>query len=438
MSPALPLPPGRFGPPWIGESLAITRSNHGFFLERFAQYGPIFRTRLFGVNFAVFSGSEAFHLFATDPRIQRGGTDPLPLRQMFPGSLLFVDGEEHHARKRVMLHAVRDPAAIAAYLPTFQEHLGRTVDAWYDAGSASVMADLQRTSATLSAAMLTGDLTPAHVDEVDRIFTNMREAFETLPLPIPGTAYGRALKSRRRAQEIVDEMVARHRSGGYDDVISRVIAKADADGVPMESLRGDLLFLLFAAQAGYFGPLALLTMVMGQRPDLMGRALEEVRAVSPDGEITREHLERLTYLTQLARELRRYFPMNSSTFFGRVTEDIEVGGYRIPAGWGAIGGVHITLHSPEVFAEPERFDPDRFSPEAVAARAPGSYVPHGDGLYEHHRCAGEDLVTVACQIYLVLLLRRGTWSLPAQDLALTNELFPLPASGVQIALTRHP
>jgi hypothetical protein len=38
----------------------------------------------------------------------------------------------------------------------------------------------------------------------------------------------------------------------------------------------------------------------------------------------------------------------------------------------------------------------------------------------------------------VLLLRRGTWSLPAQDLALTNELFPLPASGVQIALTRHP
>ena len=68
--------------------------------------------------------------------------------------------------------------------------------------------------------------------------------------------------------------------------------------------------------------------------------------------------------------------------------------------------------------------------------APGSYVPHGDGERNHHRCPGEDMVTIAIKLYLTLLLRKLDWSLPEQDLTLTNELFPLPASGLQVSFTR--
>ena len=53
-----------------------------------------------------------------------------------------------------------------------------------------------------------------------------------------------------------------------------------------------------------------------------------------------------------------------------------------------------------------------------------------------HRCPGEDVVTVAVKLYLTLLLRRATWDLPEQDLELTNELFPLPTSGLRV--TFHP
>ena len=61
-----PLPPGRLGLPWLGETVAIARSNHGFYEDHFDKYGPIFKTRLFGVNFVVVSGAEAFHQFNTD------------------------------------------------------------------------------------------------------------------------------------------------------------------------------------------------------------------------------------------------------------------------------------------------------------------------------------------------------------------------------------
>ena len=64
------VPPGRLGLPWLGETTAIARSNHGFYTDRFERYGPIFKTRLFGINFVVLSGAEAFHRFATDPAIE--------------------------------------------------------------------------------------------------------------------------------------------------------------------------------------------------------------------------------------------------------------------------------------------------------------------------------------------------------------------------------
>ena len=106
---------------------------------------------------------------------------------------------------------------------------------------------------------------------------------------------------------------------------------------------------------------------------------------------------------------------------------MEVGGYRIPKGWGAMGGIHINMRNPDVFPDPDRFDPDRFAPPREAALPPGSYVPHGDGQATHHRCPGENIVTVAVKVYLALL-RTAEWTIPDQDLTLTNELFPLPCS----------
>lgn len=431
-----PLPPGRSGLPWIGESLSIVRSNHAFYTDRVARYGPIFRTRLFGSDFVVFSGHEAFHAFATDPRIQRGDADPITAEQIFVNSLALIDGTEHHTRKEVMLAAIGYRSAIQAYLPKMQELLQRTIDEWKATGTASVRADLRVFAARLCAAQYTGDESPEAVDELNRITADMREAFMTLPLPIPGTTYGRAIKGRRRLVEIIAELLERHLDFDHDDVVSRMIAAAHGAGVPVDKLKGDILHLMFAGQGGYFVPLTLVTMIVGQHPEIMERARAEVLAVTPDGPITLAQLDRLEYLGRISKELRRYFAMNSATFFGRVTAPMEVGGYRIPAGWGAIGGIHINMRNPEVFPDPDTFDPDRFLPDREAARPPGSYVPHGDGDPTHHRCPGEDIVTVAVKMYLALLLRECSWTIPPQDLSLTNELFPLPASGLRIDV--HP
>ncbi len=429
-----PLPPGSLGLPWLGESLAIAGNNHGFYKDRFKKYGPIFKTRLFGINFIVFSGPEAMHRFATDPAIERGGTDPISVKQIFVKSLALIDGPEHRARKAVMLKAVQHRDSIERWLPRMQRIMATIIGKWEKEGDVTVMPDLRVMSAMLSGALYTGDESRAHIDELNMILGWMREAFQTAPIPIPGTKYGKAMKGRKRLQQLILDALDRHRSGTYDDILSIMMAEAKERGVPEEKLRGDLLHLLFASQGGYFVPLTLISMTLGQRPDLMEKAREEVMRVAPDGQLTMEHMDKLEYLERLSKELRRFFAMNSATFFGKVKESIEVGGYHIPQGWGAIGGIHITMRAPENFENPDRFDPDRFTPDQIAARRPGSYVPHGDGERAGHKCPAEDIVAVAVKLFLTLMLRRNTWVVPPQDLTLTNELFPLPTSNLKIVL----
>lgn len=432
MSQSLPLPPGRLGLPWLGESLSLVRSNHGFYTDRLAVHGPIFKTRLFGNDFVVFSGHEAFHTFATDPRIIRGDADPITARQMFLDSLALQEGEEHRTRKSVLVSAIGFRSAIEAYLPRMQRLMSELIDGWWSRGTASVRPDLQLFAARLAGSLYTGDESDQAARELDHVVSDMRAAFLLIPVDLPGTSYHRAIRSRNRLTEIVDAAIARHRTAAYDDILSRLITAADGSGIEPQALRADVRHLIFANQAGYFAPLTLATMELPRHPGIVAKARAEVQSLAPEGPITMEVLDRLVYLEQISKEVRRRFALNSATFFGRLTAPMEVGGFRIPAGWGAIGGIHITMRNPDAFPDPGRFDPDRFEPERESALAPGSYVPHGDGEFTHHRCPAENLVTVAIKLYLALLLRDTEWSVPEQDLTLTNELFPLPASGLTV------
>ncbi len=429
-----PLPPGRLGLPWLGETVAIARSNHGFYEDHFDKYGPIFKTRLFGVNFVVVSGAEAFHQFNTDPRIERGSTDPVSVEQIFLRSLALEDGDEHHMRKDVMLHGIRTREAINAFLPRMERIMTATIDGWAREGKAVTRPDLQVLAAQLSLAIYASVESQERAEELSELVADMRNAFATVPVAIPFTPYAKAIKSRDKVVAMIDEEIAKHQQaqpGKYDDTMSRMLAAAEDHQVPVDKLRGDLLHVFFASQGGYFVPLTLITLALGQHLDLQEKAREEVMAVAPDGPVTMEQIDRLQYLGQLSKELRRYFAMNSANFFGKAKEEIEIGGYRIPQGWGAVAAIHITMRSPKVYDDPDTFDPERFSPEREAVLAPGSYVPHGDGQRDHHRCPGEDIVTVAVKLYLVLLLRRLSYTLPEQDLTLSNELFPLPVSGLR-------
>ncbi len=62
----LPLPPGKFGLPIIGETISFLQDSD-FTDKRYEKYGSIFKTRIFGNPTIVMIGSEAnYFLFTND------------------------------------------------------------------------------------------------------------------------------------------------------------------------------------------------------------------------------------------------------------------------------------------------------------------------------------------------------------------------------------
>ncbi|MBE9215058.1 hypothetical protein IQ247_20725 [Plectonema cf. radiosum LEGE 06105] len=65
----LPLPPGKFGLPIIGETISFLKDSD-FTDKRYEKYGSIFKTRLFANPTIVMIGSEANRFLFTNDKVK--------------------------------------------------------------------------------------------------------------------------------------------------------------------------------------------------------------------------------------------------------------------------------------------------------------------------------------------------------------------------------
>lgn len=434
------LPPGSLGLPFLGETLALAWNNHAFFRKRFEKYGPVFKTRLFGSPVVVFIGPEAFPFFLDPNYFTREGSNPRHMQELLDWeSLPLIDGDKHRTRKRLVLEAFR-PEALGRYVPVIEKTVRLFLERWERKGEITWVSEYRDLSAVLSSALLIGKEPGSGNDGIGEVIETYLKGFTSMPVNLHFNTYGKALRSRDELLARISKAIAEHRSRPFQDMLGELIeARADG-GAPLtdEQLRREVLHLFFAAYGGIYISLTFLSLTLAQFPEVMARAREEVRRQAPEGPLSLEVLQKLTFLDQVAREIRRYYPINSVTFFARVKQALDFHGYHVPEKWLALGGIYTTLHDPKAFANPDTFDPGRFEPGRPGQNVAACYVPQGGGPREGHRCPGEDLITVLMKSVAVLLLRDYTWDLPPQDLGLSRDLFPIPKSGLVARFRREP
>lgn len=426
-----PVPPGSLGLLGLAETLAFVSNPFAFFERRIERHGPVFKTRILGERVICLAGSEGIAFLNDERYFTRQGSSPPAVQELLHREAVpFLGGEAHRRRKRLLL-APFSEEALASYVPLVCTIVQRYLARWRarDAPFAW-LPQLDALCFDIANALFAGADPESSNPTVLAAVKALADGMLALPVKLPFTTYGKALRARDELRRYVAEMVAQHSGDGPRHVLGW-LAEARADdgkGLTAEEMEIETLHFFMAGHGALTGVLAATVLALAQQPKATELARAEALEHAAEGTPTFETLARLSYVDRLGREIRRHSRLLPMTFFATVKADCEFGGYSLPAGWKAVGCIHATHVDAKSWPLPESFDPDRFADE----RFPAGYCPQGGGPADGHRCAGEPLTDMVLSLFIAMLLRELEWSLPPQDLRPPSgpSLLPLPRSGI--------
>ncbi|XP_008482856.2 cytochrome P450 4c3-like isoform X1 [Diaphorina citri] len=130
--------------------------------------------------------------------------------------------------------------------------------------------------------------------------------------------------------------------------------------------------------------------------------LQDVLGDSPDSAPTYDQLQRLDLLTRVIKETMRLFPA-APVIARSAPYEVQCGDYTIPAGASIAIFIYGLHRHPQLWNNPNQFDPDRFLPSQSSHRNPSGYVPFSLGP---RGCIGSKYAMLQMKTTISTILRR--------------------------------
>ncbi|KAH8348522.1 hypothetical protein KR084_008278, partial [Drosophila pseudotakahashii] len=179
---------------------------------------------------------------------------------------------------------------------------------------------------------------------------------------------------------------------------------------------------------------------LARQPELQDRARLEIRKTLEQhgGQVTPEFLRELRFTKQVLNEtLRLHTP--HPFLLRRATKEFELPGsvFVIARGNSVLIPTAAIHRDPEIYPDPEHFDPDRFEEEAKRSRPPASFLPFGDGL---RGCIAARFAEQQLLVGLVALLQEHRYA-PCAETTIPMEydnrrLLLMPKSDIKLSVER--
>lgn len=424
------LPPGPRLPGWV---LAALMMGHGAKAVAACRrrYGSVFALRIAFLGDMVYLGDPADikTVFAGDPRVYHAGEANKMLAGLLgDSSLLVIDEDVHRERRRLMLPPFhRD--AVARQVAVMAEIAAANVVGWPIATPFLLLPKMSEITLEVILRTVVGATDPARLAALREIMPQLLKVgpWETLAIANPKLQQRRPWRALRRRIAAADELlyaeIADRRAD--PDLANRtdtlaMLVRADQPMSDRE-LRDQLLTLLVAGHDTTATALSWALERLTRHPAVLAKAVRAAHA-SAEGDPAGDE-----YLDAVAKETLRIRPVVFDV--GRVlTEPVELAGYRLPAGTMVAPGMGLVHASPEVYPDPERFDPDRM---VGATLTPTTWLPFGGG---NRRCLGATFAVVEMRVVLREILRRAefeTTTAPGERQKLKHVIF-IPHRGARV------
>jgi cytochrome P450 len=383
--------PGDEGWPLIGKTLEVLADPKGQVERMHAQYGPVYRSHLFGETSLSLLGPEANELVLFDQAKQFSSTHGWGriLDRLFPRGLMLLDFEEHRLHRRALSVAFKS-GPMKSYLTSLDAGIAARVRQWKaQPGPILFYPAMKQLTLDLAATSFLGADIGPEVDEVTNAFVDMVAAsVAVIRKPLPGTQMGRGVKGRKRIVAYFSEQIPIRREKGGEDLFSQLCQATHEDGALLstQDIIDHMSFLMMAAHDTLTSSLTSFVGELAAHPEWQQKLRDEVGAlgIATDQPTTFDNLEAMPLSEMAFKEALRLKPPVPS-MPRRAVRDFTFRGFAIPAG--TMVGVNplFTHHMADIWPDPEKFDPMRFTDEAQRNRHRFAWVPFGGGA---HMCLG--------------------------------------------------
>jgi cytochrome P450 len=410
--------PGDDGWPLVGHTLVVLSDPKGFVEGRAERYGLVYRSHAFGQSNVSLLGPEANEFVLLDSQKLFSSTLgwSVLLGRLFPRGLMLLDFDEHRLHRRALSVAFKS-GPMQSYLGQLNASIAKGLAQWPRGRAFKFYPAVKQLTLDLAATSFLGEELGPELEAVKRAFIAMVAAsIAVIRAPLPGTQMGRGVRGRALIVDYFNRQIPLRRERGGDDLFSQLCRATWEDGSLLSNadIVDHMSFLMMAAHDTLTSSLTSFVYRLAANPLWQERVREEVRGLrlTADEPLPFSRLDDLSLTEMAFKEAMRR----------RAVRDFEFMGYHIPAGAGVNINPLYTHHMPQIWPDPERYNPLRFDAEASRARHKFAFVPFGGGA---HMCLGLNFAYMQAKCFTWHFLNRYRATI-APDYRPAWKMWPIP------------
>ena len=433
----IPGPKGR----WLAGNLREFTADRLGFLDRcFRDYGDVVRIRFAHRKVVIVNHPDLVEEVLVTRNRQFIKHFALRMAKPTLGEGLLTSEGDFWRRQRRLSQPAFHRDRVAAHGAVMVDYTEQMLQGWADGQHRDIQEEMMQltlriVAKTLFDADVSSDAAAASAAMEAILHAFTARVGRVLPvldfLPTPTVL--RFLKSKKRLDRIIYDIIAQRRASGEDrgDLLSMLLHAHDADteagggGMTDVQLRDEAMTLFMAGHETTANTLAWIFLALSLHPEAEAKLHAELDAVLGDRPPTVADLPNLKYAEQVVHETLRIYP--TVWLLGReAIEPTEVAGYQIPVGTTVYMSQWVIQRDPRFFDEPLAFRPERWDDNLAKKIHRYAYFPFGGGP---RICIGNGFALMEATLLLASIARRFRPRVPAQTIVTPLPTMTLRAVG---------
>jgi cytochrome P450 len=385
-------------PPGPTEKYSTTQELLSWMGDQFKRFGNTYKASIYGTNvYVVRDPQYAQHVLRENWQNYTKGQAIKRVALLLGNGLMVSEGEFWKTQRRMIQPAFHRKAigALAKVITTSNLALLRR---WQQAAHKKVSVNVTGDVSRMALEVMLISIFGANYEQVAPHFNILsEESARNMEFARVFGSLGKIvlqLAAQRRKEKIMST-----------DILGMLMEARDqrsGQAMPDRQLVNEIKTLIVAGHETTASTLNWTWYLLSQHPEVEEKLSSELDNLLGSKIPNVDDLPKLAYTRKVIDETLRLYPAGW-LLTRRALKDDQLGDYFVPAGTEIYISPYFIHRHPDLWEDPDRFNPDRFAPEHSQGRPPLAMLPFSTGP---RNCIGEFFARIEMQVHLLTIAKQ--------------------------------